>query len=250
MKKIISSSLLFTSLVSINYAQAAELEDEWQFTFVPLFVWGSNLNGSAQAGPQALPLDLDFQDDLLENLDLVFTFHFEAQKNRWIFFAEYQNMELTPTVSGPQGGDINVTFKNRMAELGLGYVLSSTANVDYEILGGVRSMGQDIKLDLPENAPSSISIGDDWYDAFIGGRIKSHLSNEWMFVLRGDIGIGGSDFAWNTAAQFNYRFADWGSAVLGYRAMGYEFDNNDNGLSRYSIDVIMQGPLIGLNLNW
>ncbi|MEZ9922340.1 hypothetical protein AB4342_19710, partial [Vibrio breoganii] len=153
----------------------------------------------------------------------------------------YQNMELGPSTTGPLGADIDVTFKNISAEVGVGYVIAEHKDTDYELLGGIRRLEQDISMNInvPEGVPlpTSLSTGDSWYDGFVGARIKSQLSENWQFIFRGDIGAGGSDFAWNTMAQFDYRFTQWGSLILGYRAMGYEFDNGNDDISKYGIDV-------------
>ncbi|GAD90538.1 MULTISPECIES: hypothetical protein [Vibrio] len=237
----------------VSTSSIANESDDWQFSLAPLFVWGSNLNGNAEAGSGSLPLDLDFKNDLLSNLDAVFTFHFEAQKKDLILFAEYQNMTLTPSSTTPFGGTVDVTFKNQMGELGVGYVVGKMDNTNFEVLAGVRRLEQDISMNItgaPLPFPTSLSTGDTWYDGFVGGRVKTQFADKWQFVFRGDVGGGGSDFIWNTSAIVDYRFMDWGSAFFGYRAMGYDFDNGKDDSNKYAIDVVMQGPLAGLNIHW
>ena len=46
---------------------------DWEFTLAPLFLWGVSINGDATIGDATAPLALDFKDDILENLEAVFT---------------------------------------------------------------------------------------------------------------------------------------------------------------------------------
>ena len=59
--------------------QAEEPEGEWEFMVTPMFLCGMSIDGDSAIDGNALPLDLDFTDDIMENLDAVFTFHFEAR---------------------------------------------------------------------------------------------------------------------------------------------------------------------------
>ena len=70
-------------LASTNLATAS---DEWEFALSPLFLSGISINGDATIGDATAPLDLEFKDDILENLEAVVTLHFEARKGIWIFY--------------------------------------------------------------------------------------------------------------------------------------------------------------------
>ena len=72
--------LLFSS-VTQTWAGRSPQSDEWQFALSPLFLWGMNLDGTTAIGPVTAPLELDFKDDVFENLAAAFTVHFEAKKN-------------------------------------------------------------------------------------------------------------------------------------------------------------------------
>ena len=63
---------------------AAVNNNQWQFELAPLVIWGVNLNGTTETGPITAPLDLSFDNDMLENLETVFAIHFEAQKNNFV----------------------------------------------------------------------------------------------------------------------------------------------------------------------
>ena len=96
---------------------------------------------------------------------------------------------------------------------------------------------------------SSLSTDEDWWDAIIGGRVKSRLSENWRFVGRVDYGFGGSDGTWNLSGIFDYRFNNWGSVFVGYRWMDFDYSSG-SGRDRYEYDATQQGPLAGLNIYW
>ena len=81
---------------------------------------------------------------------------------------------------------------------------------------------------------------DDVWDGIVGIRGVSELSDKWWLNYRFDIGTGDSDLTWNAVAQFGYAY-DWGSLVVGYRYLHYDFDSDFKLLK----DLDVHGPLIG-----
>ena len=99
-----------------NFVTAAE--DEWEFAIAPMYVWAKNIEGSAGLGPTNAPLDLDFTDDILENLDAAFAVHFEAKYNDLTLFAEYNFARLDPSAEetlGPINASLGVEFEDTNA---------------------------------------------------------------------------------------------------------------------------------------
>ena len=222
--------------------------DEWHFTLSPLFLWGMNIDGTSQVGPVTAPLDLTFTDDILENLSAVFTVHFEAQKRDWTFFAEYQYVDLEPSVETPAGPNAAINYKNQLGELGVAYKVATFGINNLEVLGGVRYTRQDLDVNL-NPGPQLVDVSETWWDGFFGLRIFTHISENWTFIGRGDIGTGGSDFVWNLVGMIDYQFKDWGSVFFGYKWMDYDYESG-SGMDRYAYDALQQGPLAGLSIHW
>ena len=223
-------------------------DDEWHFTLAPLFLWGMNIDGTSQIGPVSAPLDLTFTDDILENLSAVFTVHFEAQKRDWTLFAEYQYVDLDPSVETPSAASADIDFQNQLGELGVAYRVATFGINDLEVLGGARYTRQDLEVNL-NPGPVPVDVTETWWDGFAGLRIFTHISDSWTFIGRGDIGGGGSDFVWNLVGMFDYQFKDWGSVFFGYKWMDYDYDSG-SGLDYYAYDALQQGPLAGLSFHW
>ena len=122
-KQLMSASLASTLLATAPCAFA----EQWEFSIAPLYLWGKNIEGAATAGGNELPLDLDFKDDILDNLDAAFAIHVEATNGTLTLFAEYNYANLDPTVEntiGPITVEGDVTFKDTMSEGGIAWVFA------------------------------------------------------------------------------------------------------------------------------
>jgi len=78
------------------------------------------------------------------------------------------------------------------------------------------------------------------WDAIAGVRGVTSLGDKWYLNYRFDIGTGGSDLTWNTAAQLGRRY-NWGSMMLEYRYLHYDFNSDFKILK----DLDVHGPFIG-----
>lgn len=226
----------------------ASSDDEWNYTLSPLFLWGMKLNGSSTVGPSTLPLEIAFSD-ILSNLDSVFTLHFEAQKNDLTLFSEVQYVDLEPeTQIGPV--KLDVDFKDVMFELGAVYRVGGDEATDWEVLGGARYFDQELEVDLG-NTGQKIKADNDWWNGFVGGRVKHKITESWLFEGRVDYGQGSSsNYSSNAIFFFDYTFNDWGSAFVGYKYMKIKYDNDRSGLNHYNYTAEQQGPVAGLNIRF
>ena len=253
-RRLIVAALLVTSQLFSAQLQAAESDSDWEFMVAPLFLWGMSVEGESAIDGQVLALDLDFQDDVMENLDTVFTIHFEARKQDLLLFAEYQYVSLDPNVKasvGPVNVNADIDFTINMAELGAGYTVSETDATRWEILGGLRWIDHDLDATADVGGPGPIVTvpiegGDGWYQGFVGARVYTSLTKNWRLIARGDYGYGDSDNeSWHFNAMADYQFNDWGSAFIGYRFMRIDYET-----SSYTFDADQQGPMIGVSIYW
>jgi predicted porin len=255
MSNKLTASMMITllSMVGVNVAHAVggnSTGGEWEYSLAPLFLWAQGIEGTSTMGPTTSPLDVTFED-AFDNLEATFTVHYEMKRDALSLFAEYQYVDLGPTAEGPMNTELNIGFKDTIAELGAGYWLFGTERTDWEIIGGVRYTKQDMDVSV-KGGPKLVSVDEDWWVGFFGGRMTGKLSENWTFIGRADFGVGSGDTnrIWNLNAMFDYRFRDWGSVFAGYKWMDYNYDNGENGLDRYAYDATQQGPLVGLNIHW
>jgi hypothetical protein len=251
------TSICLASLAFSSAPAFAENGSDWEYSLAPFYLWAKNIEGSSSMGGNAAPLDLDFRDNILENLDGAFAFHFEAKKDNLTLFAEYNYAKLDPSTRlglGPIDVKVNIDFKDTMWELGTMYEFADTGSTQWEILGGVRYMEQEIDIILSEGPglgllSSKISGGDNWWHVFGGLRFTTKLSEQWSLRTRADYGYHNSDNKGIHATAFaDYRFRDWGSFFAGYRYLDTDYDNGEPGAKQYSADLAQQGPVFGVNL--
>lgn len=222
--------------------------NSWDHT-LGFYLWGMSIDGTASVGPVDAPLDLNFKDDLLDNLAGAFSAHYEAKKDKLTLFADYMYADLDPKTELANGAEVDVDFKNKMWELGIAWDLTDAeAAATWQILGGVRSNKQEFRLQV--GSPVLISVNETWYDGFIGARVIAPMSAKWRFVGRADIGAGDSDSVLNAVGAFDWRFNNWGSLLIGYRWMDFDYDNGKKGAERYAYDASQAGPLFAFNLYW
>ena len=247
------------SLLAMVTLSTGVQADDWEFEFAPLFLWGISIDADATIGTDTVPLDLSFEDEVLENLDTVYTFHFEARNEELILFAEYQYVKLDPSLSvGPV--DADVEFENTAIEVGAGWQFSRLERTSWDMLLGLRYLDQDVDIGGevgltepptgPGTIPANVTGGDDWYHPFLGLRGDYQLNARWRVIGRGDYGYSdGDDNLLNLSLMFDYRFRNWGSAFVGWRYQDIDYDSG-GGDDRYAFDGVQQGPLLGLTLYW
>ena len=243
----LTSAILALTSITVNTA-AASSDDGWNYSLSPIFLWAMKINGSSTIGPSTVPLELSF-NDVLSNMDTVFTVHFEARKNDLTLFTEVQYVDLKPdTRIGPV--KIDIDFKDVMAEFGAMYRVAGDNVTGWEVLGGARYFDQEITVDIG-NTGLKIKSDNDWWNGFIGGRVKHQMTDKWLLEARVDYGQGSrANYSTNAIFFFDYTFNDWGSAFVGYKYMKIRYDNDRSGLNYYKYEAEQQGPVAGLNIKF
>lgn len=244
-------------LATVGLPGHAAADEGWEFSVAPLYLWAKNIEGSSAVGGKEAPLDLDFKDDILDNLDSAFAIHFEARKNNLTLYAEYNYAKLDPTTStsvGPIVITSDVEFEDTLWEAGATWTFAQHGDSTWELLGAIRYAEHDIEVDISREGgpgilplPDKITAGDDWWQGVAGLRYTFQVTDRWSWRLRGDYGYGDSDNSSLHAIGFlDYRFRDWGSFFAGYRYLDTDFDNGKNSASGYAFDGDQQGPVLGL----
>jgi len=234
-------SLAFTSLIT----SPTHAEEQWKHTLVPLYVWATGVQGTSQLGPANAPVGIEFRD-ALDHLDSSITLHYEANKGQWGVLADLYHLGLKPEGTLANKAPASITLTNNIYELGGIYRPAPGNGLD--ILFGLRRT--DLKLEGRIGGNAGRTLTDQsWLDAFAGVRQNIAFNDKASLTMRGDIGAGDSDFVWNAALLFNYKFTKTVSMFGGYRWLSYDYESG-NGLDRFAYDVTYQGPAVALSFDW
>ncbi len=239
LRTIVTASLLIAGLGN------AKAESEWQHTLVPLYLWASGIEGTAQVGPITAPVSIAFED-ALDNLDSGLTVHYEANKEQWGVFADIFHLSLAAEGMLPNDAPAGVDLTNNIYELGGIYRPDAMGGA--ELLFGLRGIDMEMEAGVG-SAPKRTLIDDSWVDAFVGARGTAKFSEKFSFTGRADIGAGGSDLVWNATLFLDYRFNKNVSMFGGYRWLDYDYQSGD-GPDRFAYDVTYEGPAIALRFDW
>jgi len=219
--------------------------DAWRFKLAPLYIWFAGIEGDVGLGPVTAPVDISFSD-VFDNLSGVFTFHFEAGKRKWNFFADGMHLKMDPGATLRTGTSVSVTVENNIAEIGGTYRVYDAAPW-VELLAGARYT----TLDVTGSLVPLIDVSEAWWDGFGGLRLGHEFGEKKQWSVRGraDVGAGGSDLTWSAIMLAGWQFKKWGSLNAGYKWLAYDYDTG-SGASRFSWDVTYQGPIAGLVFHW
>ena len=94
----------------------------------------------------------------------------------------------------------------------------------------------------------------DWWDPYVGLRLRQQRGPGKELVLQGDVGgFGvGSDFTWKVQGLYNFDTTLLGhdiTAQLGYRALYADYEQG-SGRNRVGFDWLWHGPIMGLKMSF
>ena len=171
----------------------------------------------------------------------------EARKGPYSFFGDIMYVKVSGAAGTPKGilaSSVDVSAETFAGLFGAGYSLFQGSSGHLDVVGGVRVWSVDTDLSFSGGILDGVSKSDGatWVDAMVGLRGDYSITDSIYLIGWGLIGAGGADLDWDVAAGLGYRFNDRISSVLGYRALGVDYDNDDG----FVFDVVQHGPILGL----
>lgn len=240
----VATSLLLAAGMTTSFAADPQ---GWKFEITP-YAWLAGLEGDGTINGQ----DFDFDksaSDLLDAVDVGGSLRLGVQYDRYVAGALVDYFSLSTDEMDqedqPQGGSLD--SKMLLLEAMAGYRVDGWAEGQSFVLGaGVRSL--QMENDLEVFGKGTASKDDDVTDAMFYVLPSVPVLPSMIEGLRFNpvLGIGGGDseLAYELFPQFQYNFTDTVAARLGYRRVGWKFeDDNDN-----ELNVSLAGLIIGLGL--
>lgn len=252
-------------------APGASAADEWKFQ-ATLYGWLPDVEADSNLPPitgQTGSTQVD-ASTILDSLQGVFMGTLEARKGRWGGFTDLIYLDLSDSKTGARpftvGGRLitvpgdavmtaDYSLKGWVWTLAGEYAAIETPGHNLNLFGGFRYLTLEQKFNWafsgnvgPIQLPlrqGALSSEDDFWDAIVGVHGQVRLGQGgWYLPYYLDVGTGSSDWTWQALAGVGYEF-NWGSLLLAYRYLDYEFPDN-KALSNLTID----GGLIGVSFRF
>jgi hypothetical protein len=223
----------------------------WQFTIAP-YLWTPRTEIDLTVGPLTRSRTIEFFDDIVDNLNLGFSGHFEASWREWTGLLDLLYLKLGKDETIGPGIPAELDYEQLFFEFGGTYRLATlpvgkTGRITFEALAGGRLMHVDAELTA---GGQSRSRSATLIDPMVGGRIAYHITDTVGLWFRGDVaGFGLSDsqseLTYNLIAGVNWRFAQVASAFIGWRYMHVDIEKG-TGAGTLDVDVSFNGPFLGV----
>jgi hypothetical protein len=215
----------------------------WEFRMA-LYGWAEGLDGDIGVLGRTAAVDVDFSD-ILKDLDMGFMGTFAVTRGRWSFVADLIYADISADDSTR---DLSIDFKEQqfLGNLTINYEALKTDSLTLILYAGARVNWLDVSLELDSSRTPyrdfNESASKSWADPIIGTRFAANLSKKFFFMASGDIGGFGvsSDLTWQAMAGFGFRVSKNGSILLGYRAIGTDYESGG-----FTYDVTGHGPALG-----
>jgi hypothetical protein len=232
-----------------GFAATPVAAEDWKYDAV-LYGWLSGLQGTiGVVGVTEEPVDATF-DDLAGFVDFALAAHFEAKQAKSLFVTDVSYINLgseRDAMVANQPVTIDMDLTQWIVEAGGGY----RATPEFDVLVVGRYYNLDLGGVSSSVAGSSTgSVSESWADIYLGGRYTKILKEKWMISLRGDIGVGGSDFAWFGNAALGYRFSDLFTLAAAYRVLSLDREGDRSDADYFLYDVTQNGLGIGLGFSF
>lgn len=219
----------------------------WEYTLAPYF-WLTQIKGDAKVEGEDFPIDMGGLDEL----NLVFSFHFEAQRKKlagWLAITVTDLEQETTTESGDPG---KFRLKILRPEAAAAYRLFASRKMVFEAYAGFRYTDWKPRFERTVQVPgqpTAIEAQKGWFDPIIGARFRTQLGQRWPIFIRGDVGgFGvGAEIAYAAQGGLGYMFSPRFGIAGAYRYFytDYKSGTEETG---YAYKADQYGPLIGVLL--
>jgi len=245
MRRTLSTFITLAVFMALGLnATVATAAEDWHYE-VGIYGWLAGIEGTIGVADVAEePVDATF-DDLLSHVDFAMAGHFEARGTKVVWIADIAYTGLGSEQDAEilkQPVKVDMDLDQWIVELGGGYQVSSKFDI---ILAG-RYYDINTGATFSDAAgEESGSVSQGWVDVFVGARYHAAFGEKWFGSVRGDIGAGGSDFAWFGQLLLGFNISEHFGAVASWRLLSLDY-NGDEGSSYFRYDVTQSGLGLGL----
>ena len=236
--------ILAIALVAVIFSSAAHAGDEWSQE-LGLYGWLAGLEGTIGMGDVAEQDVSATFDDLAGYVDFAMAGHYEARGPKSVFLADISYTGLGSDRDA-EVHDQPVTVKTDLDQWIIELAGGFRVAPKFDVLIATRYYILDTGATFSSvDEEQSGSVSQSWLDFFLGARYHTTFGSKWFASIRGDIGTGGSDFAWFGQVELGYKFSEHWGAVAAWRVLSIDYQG-DEGASYLRYDVTQSGLGLGL----
>ena len=237
--------ILAIAAASLLFVANASAGEDWTHE-LGIYGWLCSLEGTIGITNVAdEPIAATF-DDLLGYVDFAMAGHYEARGPRTVYVADIGYFNLG-SERDAQVGNQPVTVETDLTQWIIEFSGGFRASPKVDILLAARYYDIDSGAtftSIADQPSGSVSLG--WMDLYLGARYHTTFGERWFGSIRGDIGTGGSDFAWFGQIAFGYMISDHFGATAAWRILSLDY-SGDEGSSYFQYDVTQSGLGLGLS---
>ena len=224
MKKLILCTIIFC-IPFFGFSQTESStknnDNSWDFNITP-YLWMSSLKGDMTVLRQNVPVDLEFTDEIISNLNFAGMIHMEAKHHKLSIMldATYADLDAKGQLQNTRIREhsVELQLKQIIVEGGIGYTFAEVHNFKLDALLGVRYFDASTDLEFKGN---DILLNKEF--SFVEPYVGLRLRNYWgKWGIGGRIDVGGfgagSEVSYNYNALVAYQFTDLFGLTLGYQA--------------------------------
>ncbi|HAL92516.1 MAG TPA: hypothetical protein DCM68_05765 [Verrucomicrobia bacterium] len=246
--KIITAIVAGLVLATGSAASAAEPEG-WQFELTP-YLWAAGLEGDATINGHEAEFEKEFSD-LFDMLDIGGSLLGVAQYNRFLVWGQVDYFSLSTDKLDVEDQPPGHTLDSKLllGEAAVGYQFDGfMEGMKIDVLIGARMTSMELDLELDDG--ETTSKDNDLADPIIVLRpsipiFPSKIDGLWFNPTLAIGGGGDADLVYELFPQFQYQITDHMAARLGYRTVGYKFEEGDN-----ELNINLAGLIVGVGLTF
>jgi hypothetical protein len=202
-----------------------------------VYLWGSGITIDARDQTAGV----DFKD-LIDDLEMSFMSRVEAQGDDFGGFVDVLFVGVGSNESRTLV-DLNVDNDTTAMDLAMVWSPGEERMTGLELYGGLRYVSNDFSLviDPTPPGPPESRIGSDstYYDALLGARHITPISDHWRLTFMGDISGGDTEGTFSIGAYASYRTGQH-HFYGGYKHFEMDLESGGGG----DLTVTMTGPVI------
>ena len=235
---------------------------------VNVYGWLTDVSGESFTDGQGTSFEIPFEE-LANYVNAGFMGYAEVRWRRWSLALDSYVAELkgdAPT--GTRLLDARWTVDNLLLDVRLGYtvwerclgyahwggcVAKRTIGVDALI--GARYWKQDLGVELSTpllpGRGLPLASSEEWWDPYVGARLRWDVAKRWMVSLYGDVGGFGlgdaSELTWQIQGGVGFRLTRQFHVFLGYRVLDLD-RTTGSGATKNGTTTSQHGPLLGAGI--